>query len=172
MLQLLEWNVYILLIMLSDTITRWQVLTVSNKVNAVLYPIRCFNYWHFASFALHLIPEPTTVDIHVDGLNDVCTKEQDINFFFTGFSVLGTVREIFLPAVFFFMSKSCFIQFNNLNCLFFRFWVKVICKAQQEWRSVWRMLEKIKYFRWCSLRLKDSELIFSFCNIIHLTLLV
>ncbi|XP_017337862.1 nodal modulator 1 [Ictalurus punctatus] len=35
--------------------------------------------------------EPTTVDIHVDGLNDVCTKEQDINFFFTGFSVLGTV---------------------------------------------------------------------------------
>lgn len=90
---------YILFIMLSDTITKWQVLTVSSKVNAVIYPIRCFNYWHFASFALHLIPEPTTVDIHVDGLNDVCTKEQDINFFFTGFSVLGTVREIFLPAV-------------------------------------------------------------------------
>ncbi|KAF5902948.1 nodal modulator 1-like, partial [Clarias magur] len=35
--------------------------------------------------------EPTTVDIHVDGLTDICTKEQDINFFFTGFSVLGTV---------------------------------------------------------------------------------
>ncbi|KAF4080021.1 hypothetical protein AMELA_G00165660 [Ameiurus melas] len=35
--------------------------------------------------------DPTTVDIHVDGLTDVCTKEQDINFFFTGFSVLGTV---------------------------------------------------------------------------------
>ncbi|KAI4889980.1 hypothetical protein NFI96_024366, partial [Prochilodus magdalenae] len=35
--------------------------------------------------------EPTTVDLHVDGLTDICTKEQDINFFFTGFSVLGTV---------------------------------------------------------------------------------
>uniref|UniRef100_A0A8B9KY12 Nodal modulator 1 n=1 Tax=Astyanax mexicanus TaxID=7994 RepID=A0A8B9KY12_ASTMX len=35
--------------------------------------------------------EPMTVDLHVDGLTDICTKEQDINFFFTGFSVLGTV---------------------------------------------------------------------------------
>ncbi|KAA0713171.1 Nodal modulator 1 pM5 protein [Triplophysa tibetana] len=35
--------------------------------------------------------EPTTVDLHVDGINDICTKEQDINFLFTGFSVLGTV---------------------------------------------------------------------------------
>uniref|UniRef100_A0A672M736 Nodal modulator 1-like n=1 Tax=Sinocyclocheilus grahami TaxID=75366 RepID=A0A672M736_SINGR len=37
--------------------------------------------------------EPTTVDLHVDGITDICTKEQDINFIFTGFSVLGTVRE-------------------------------------------------------------------------------
>ncbi|XP_062854165.1 BOS complex subunit NOMO1 [Trichomycterus rosablanca] len=35
--------------------------------------------------------EPITVDLHVDGLTDVCTKEQDINFFFTGFSVIGKV---------------------------------------------------------------------------------
>uniref|UniRef100_A0A8C1HMP9 Nodal modulator n=1 Tax=Cyprinus carpio carpio TaxID=630221 RepID=A0A8C1HMP9_CYPCA len=35
--------------------------------------------------------EPTTVDLHVDGITDICTKEQDINFIFTGFSVLGTV---------------------------------------------------------------------------------
>ncbi|XP_076872142.1 BOS complex subunit NOMO1 [Brachyhypopomus gauderio] len=35
--------------------------------------------------------EPMTVDLHVDGLTDICTKEQDINFFFTGFSVLGSV---------------------------------------------------------------------------------
>ncbi|KAI7807708.1 BOS complex subunit NOMO1 [Triplophysa rosa] len=35
--------------------------------------------------------EPTTVDLHVDGINDICTKEQDINFLFTGFSVLGTI---------------------------------------------------------------------------------
>uniref|UniRef100_A0A8C1DMU5 Nodal modulator n=1 Tax=Cyprinus carpio carpio TaxID=630221 RepID=A0A8C1DMU5_CYPCA len=34
--------------------------------------------------------EPTTVDLHVDGITDICTKEQDINFIFTGFSVLGT----------------------------------------------------------------------------------
>ncbi|XP_051568464.1 nodal modulator 1-like [Myxocyprinus asiaticus] len=35
--------------------------------------------------------DPTTVDLHVDGVTDICTKEQDINFFFTGFSVLGSV---------------------------------------------------------------------------------
>uniref|UniRef100_A0A673NKI3 Nodal modulator 1-like n=1 Tax=Sinocyclocheilus rhinocerous TaxID=307959 RepID=A0A673NKI3_9TELE len=37
------------------------------------------------------INEPTTVELHVDGITDICTKEQDINFVFTGFSVLGTV---------------------------------------------------------------------------------
>ncbi|XP_030637275.1 nodal modulator 1 [Chanos chanos] len=35
--------------------------------------------------------EPTAVDLHVDGISDICTKEQDINFFFTGFSVTGSV---------------------------------------------------------------------------------
>ncbi|XP_047221175.1 nodal modulator 1 [Girardinichthys multiradiatus] len=35
--------------------------------------------------------EPTSVDLHVDGVSDVCTKEEDINFVFTGFSVSGTV---------------------------------------------------------------------------------
>nr|XP_020828069.1 nodal modulator 2 isoform X4 [Phascolarctos cinereus] len=35
--------------------------------------------------------EPTTVDLHVDGINDICTKGGDINFVFTGFSVNGKV---------------------------------------------------------------------------------
>lgn len=35
--------------------------------------------------------EPTSVDLHVDGVSDICTKEEDINFVFTGFSVFGTV---------------------------------------------------------------------------------
>ncbi|CAM5086897.1 unnamed protein product [Natator depressus] len=35
--------------------------------------------------------EPTSVDIHVDGVNDICTKGGDINFVFTGFSVTGKV---------------------------------------------------------------------------------
>ncbi|KAG8145597.1 putative Nodal modulator 1 protein [Naja naja] len=35
--------------------------------------------------------EPTSVDIHVDGINDICTKGGDINFVFTGFSVNGKV---------------------------------------------------------------------------------
>ncbi|XP_039216573.1 nodal modulator 3-like [Crotalus tigris] len=35
--------------------------------------------------------EPTSVDIHVDGVNDICTKGGDINFVFTGFSVNGKV---------------------------------------------------------------------------------
>ncbi|KAJ3615361.1 hypothetical protein NHX12_018928 [Muraenolepis orangiensis] len=35
--------------------------------------------------------EPTRVELHVDGVNDICTKEQDINFVFTGFSISGAV---------------------------------------------------------------------------------
>ncbi|XP_028914056.1 nodal modulator 3 isoform X2 [Ornithorhynchus anatinus] len=35
--------------------------------------------------------EPTSVDLHVDGVNDICTKGGDINFVFTGFSVNGKV---------------------------------------------------------------------------------
>ncbi|XP_043945088.1 nodal modulator 1-like isoform X1 [Protopterus annectens] len=35
--------------------------------------------------------EPTSVDIHVDGVNDICTKGEDINFVFTGFSINGKV---------------------------------------------------------------------------------
>ncbi|XP_028256161.1 LOW QUALITY PROTEIN: nodal modulator 1-like [Parambassis ranga] len=35
--------------------------------------------------------EPTSVDLHVDGVTDICTKEEDINFVFTGFSVSGAV---------------------------------------------------------------------------------
>lgn len=38
-----------------------------------------------------LSSEPTSVDLHVDGVTDICTKEEDINFVFTGFSVSGTV---------------------------------------------------------------------------------
>lgn len=37
-------------------------------------------------------PEPTSVELHVDGVSDICTKEEDINFVFTGFSISGTVR--------------------------------------------------------------------------------
>ncbi|XP_053328290.1 nodal modulator 1-like [Spea bombifrons] len=35
--------------------------------------------------------DPTSVPLHVDGVNDICTKGEDINFFFTGFSVSGKV---------------------------------------------------------------------------------
>ncbi|XP_069503150.1 BOS complex subunit NOMO1-like [Ambystoma mexicanum] len=35
--------------------------------------------------------EPTSVELHVDGVNDICTKGGDINFLFTGFSVNGKV---------------------------------------------------------------------------------
>uniref|UniRef100_A0A8C8ZI42 Nodal modulator 1 n=1 Tax=Prolemur simus TaxID=1328070 RepID=A0A8C8ZI42_PROSS len=35
--------------------------------------------------------EPTTVELYVDGVNDICTKGEDINFVFTGFSVNGKV---------------------------------------------------------------------------------
>ncbi|XP_077461040.1 BOS complex subunit NOMO1 [Stigmatopora argus] len=35
--------------------------------------------------------EPTSVDLHVDGVTDICTKEEDINFVFTGFSISGMV---------------------------------------------------------------------------------
>nr|DBA20275.1 TPA: hypothetical protein GDO54_015987 [Pyxicephalus adspersus] len=35
--------------------------------------------------------EPTSVLLHVDGVNDICTKGEDVNFVFTGFSVNGKV---------------------------------------------------------------------------------
>uniref|UniRef100_A0AAA9TTD1 Prealbumin-like fold domain-containing protein n=1 Tax=Bos taurus TaxID=9913 RepID=A0AAA9TTD1_BOVIN len=35
--------------------------------------------------------EPTTVELYVDGVSDICTKGGDINFVFTGFSVSGKV---------------------------------------------------------------------------------
>ncbi|KAM9305783.1 BOS complex subunit NOMO3-like [Gastrophryne carolinensis] len=35
--------------------------------------------------------EPTSVPLHVDGVNDICTKGEDVNFVFTGFSVNGKV---------------------------------------------------------------------------------
>ncbi|RCN33420.1 hypothetical protein ANCCAN_20747 [Ancylostoma caninum] len=35
--------------------------------------------------------EPETVDFKLDGVNDPCTKNEDINFFLTGFSIHGLV---------------------------------------------------------------------------------
>ncbi|XP_054992376.1 BOS complex subunit NOMO1 [Sorex araneus] len=35
--------------------------------------------------------EPTSVELYVDGVSDICTKGGDINFVFTGFSVNGKV---------------------------------------------------------------------------------
>uniref|UniRef100_A0A8C5QXB5 Nodal modulator 1 n=1 Tax=Leptobrachium leishanense TaxID=445787 RepID=A0A8C5QXB5_9ANUR len=35
--------------------------------------------------------EPTSVSLHVDGVNDICTKGEDVNFVFTGFMVNGKV---------------------------------------------------------------------------------
>ncbi|XP_041433909.1 nodal modulator 3 [Xenopus laevis] len=35
--------------------------------------------------------EPTSVPLHVDGVTDICTKGEDVNFVFTGFSVNGKV---------------------------------------------------------------------------------
>ncbi|XP_063790451.1 BOS complex subunit NOMO3-like [Pseudophryne corroboree] len=35
--------------------------------------------------------EPASVPLHVDGVNDICTKGEDVNFVFTGFSVNGKV---------------------------------------------------------------------------------
>ncbi|CAJ0967213.1 unnamed protein product [Ranitomeya imitator] len=38
-----------------------------------------------------LSAEPTSVPLHVDGVTDICTKGEDVNFVFTGFSVNGKV---------------------------------------------------------------------------------
>lgn len=48
----------------------------------------------FPVFFFFSSSEPTSVDLHVDGVTDICTKEEDINFVFTGFSVAGTVRRL------------------------------------------------------------------------------
>lgn len=52
-------------------------------------------YLSFLGFS----PEPTSVELHVDGVSDICTKGGDINFVFTGFSVNGKVWLQALSAV-------------------------------------------------------------------------
>lgn len=78
--------------------------------------IRClFVFFLFVCFfltGLSLLSEPTSVDLHVDGVSDICTKEEDINFVFTGFSVTGTVKIVKEFLLFYvktplFLPKSC-----------------------------------------------------------------
>lgn len=59
--------------------------------------------------------EPTSVDLHVDGVSDICTKEEDINFVFTGFSVTGTVK-IVKEFLLFYLKNPLFL--SNLILLF------------------------------------------------------
>ena len=40
--------------------------------------------------------EPSEVKLHVDGSTDKCSKGEDINFLFTGFTILGQVLLICL----------------------------------------------------------------------------
>lgn len=64
---------------------------------------------------LSLPSEPTSVDLHVDGVSDICTKEEDINFVFTGFSVTGTVK-IVKEFLLFYLKDPLFLP--NLMLLF------------------------------------------------------
>lgn len=36
--------------------------------------------------------DPLSVDLHIDGTTDKCTKGEDINFVFTGFTMFGKVK--------------------------------------------------------------------------------
>lgn len=36
--------------------------------------------------------DPVSVDLHIDGTTDKCTKGEDINFIFTGFTMFGKVN--------------------------------------------------------------------------------
>jgi len=40
--------------------------------------------------------EPSKVKLHVDGSTDKCSKGEDINFMFTGFTIFGQVRISFV----------------------------------------------------------------------------
>ena len=35
--------------------------------------------------------EPNSVDLHIDGETDKCSRNEDVNFRFTGFGVIGKV---------------------------------------------------------------------------------
>ena len=37
------------------------------------------------------LTDPSSVDLHIDGETDACSKSEDINFRFTGFGVVGKV---------------------------------------------------------------------------------
>ena len=36
--------------------------------------------------------EPTSVELNIDGTTDQCSRGEDVNFQFTGFGLIGTVR--------------------------------------------------------------------------------
>lgn len=38
------------------------------------------------------VSDPTSVEINIDGKTDQCSRGEDINFQFTGFGLVGTVR--------------------------------------------------------------------------------
>ena len=40
---------------------------------------------------LGCVSEPQSVELHIDGQTDKCSKGEDINFQFTGFGVVGRV---------------------------------------------------------------------------------
>ncbi|OQV15847.1 Nodal modulator 3 [Hypsibius exemplaris] len=39
-----------------------------------------------------LVFEPSRISVHIDGLNDPCSKQENLNFKFTGYSVVGKVQ--------------------------------------------------------------------------------
>ena len=45
----------------------------------------CFHF-------LFIFPAPSSVELQIDGKNDKCSKGEDINFVFTGFTLTGQVR--------------------------------------------------------------------------------
>ena len=45
----------------------------------------------FLFYFVAFFSEPESVPLKVDGENDMCSKQEDINFKFTGFSIYGNV---------------------------------------------------------------------------------
>lgn len=106
-------------------------------------------------FSCSSLLEPTSVDIHVDGINDICTKGGDINFVFTGFSVNGKVR-LFLYLFIPFHVNCTFIKMSYFTsaCYFYPLvhWFLFILTGPQQrsgFRSCWSPGCTEKCWQWC-----------------------
>ncbi len=72
----------------------WTLSCVPNRFQ-VLHPVPIMIqgvYRYSRYFVICCLPEPQSVELRIEGQTDKCSKNEDINFQFTGFGIVGKVK--------------------------------------------------------------------------------